>query len=99
LFLLETKLDFSNTYLPKYKKEIKDINCVLLQNKDNIKLQKYKKESIIVDTQYMLNNLLGIDYNILNISYKFVERKIKNVEYYVEIVLNNNSKIIYKYED
>jgi hypothetical protein len=58
LMLLETKLDFFNNFFNKNIHNIKFVNCTILQNKNNLKNQKYKKESIIVDIHYALNNLL-----------------------------------------
>lgn len=99
LFLIETKLEFYENYFIKYNNEIIKINCLLLQNKDNLKQQKYLKESVIVDTQYMCNNLIGTNLDLLNINYKFVERGIKNIEYIIELFLKKWEKVIYKYED
>lgn len=99
LFLLETKTIFFKDFYLKNKNKIDRVNCLVLQNKENLKKQKNIKESIIVDSHYMLNNLLWIDLTLLSINYKFVEREIKDVEYIIEIFLNNFWKIVYKYED
>lgn len=99
LFLLETKTIFFNKYYLLNKDKINKINCLVLQNKENLTNQINKKQSVIVDSHYMLNNLLWVDFNLLDINYKFVERKVKDVEYIIEIFLNNGTKIVYKYED
>ncbi|NDK07668.1 hypothetical protein EOM39_00305 [Candidatus Gracilibacteria bacterium] len=99
LFLLEAKTEIFNNFFTKYKNVFFKINCLVLQNKNNLKKQINTKESILVDTQYMLNNLLGVNTDLFNIKYKFISRDIKDVEYIIEIVLNNFSKFVYKYED
>ncbi|MDD3302429.1 MAG: hypothetical protein PHN31_02660 [Candidatus Gracilibacteria bacterium] len=99
LFLLETKTEFFNNYYKKNLEKIKKVNCLVLQNKGNLRQQKYLRESVIVDTHYMFNNLLGVDNKKLDIRYKFVDRDIKNVEYIIELLLDDLGKIIYKYED
>ncbi len=99
LFLLETKTEFFKNFFLKNKDNISSINCLILQNKDNLKQQVYTKESVIVDSHYLLNNLLWINYNKLNLKFKFIEREIKDVEYIIELFMHNSWKIIYKYED
>jgi hypothetical protein len=57
LFLQETYLSFFRK-ISLLNNNIININCLLLQNKNNLLHQEFKRESLIVDTQYMLNNLL-----------------------------------------
>jgi len=97
LFLLETQnILFNNIEFDNILK----IECLVFQNKNNLLLQKYKKESIIVDTHYVLNNLLLIDmYSILKIKYKFIEKIIKDIEYIIKIDFIDWNNIVYKHEN
>ena len=98
-FLLETKLYFFS-YISSLKlDEIYSIDCLLYQNKDNLISQKFRKESLIVDSHYIFNNLLLLDKNFINLNFKFVSRSIKNIEYIINIKFKSWNKLIYKYED
>lgn len=99
LFLLETKTEFYKNYYLENKEKIVEVNCLILQNRENLKKQKFKRESVIVDSHYMLNNLIWIDNKILKINYKFIEREVMDVEYIIELKLRNSRKIVYKYQD
>ncbi len=99
LLLMETKLDFFNSFVSKELNCIYKAECLILQNKENLLMQKQKKESIIVDTQYVLNNLLLLPNNLIKINYKFIDKSIKNIEYIIKLFLLNWEAVIYKYED
>lgn len=99
LMLMESKLDFFNFFVKNNLDKIHYAKCLILQNKDNLLKQKYKKESLIVDTHYVLNNLLWLPENKININYKFIDRNIKNIEYIIELFLINWEKVIFRYEE
>ncbi len=97
-FIMETKLFFFK-YLKKNLHKVKKVNCIIYINKNNLSKQKFKKESIMVDTHYCLNNLLWINLDLLEIKYKLKLDTIKDVEYIIEVLFFDWFKWIYKYED
>lgn len=98
LFLQEAKLDFFRQVQGKIS-DAQKIEIFILQNKLNLQKQTYKKESIIVDTHYALCNVLWFEYKKINISYVFVERKIKNMEYVIKMHMLDSSQTVLLYED
>ncbi len=85
-------------FIEKNKKNIKKVNAILFINKKNLNEQANARKALIVDKFYMLNNLLSLDYNNINITYKEKKIKIKDIEFIFEILIDWR-KIFYKYED
>lgn len=93
LFHLETKL-FLFKFIQKNIEKISKVEWFLLCNDYNIS----NKNWVLVDEQYLLNNLLLIDLSQIYIKRIFVKREIKNVEYLIKIYLKDII-VLYKYEE
>lgn len=93
LFNLETKLPIFKIIKEDIENIIKS-EAILYINDYNI----WNKNWVLVDLQYLVNNLLLLDLKKISFKTIYVNRDIKNIEYIIKIFLKDKV-ILYKYED